>query len=76
MIANELKQDLYAVVIGDNVEEALKELSTHGVTNVIKVSSPLYREYNTETYANAKGELANKYNPDVVMIGATSRGRD
>ncbi|WP_156285972.1 electron transfer flavoprotein subunit alpha/FixB family protein [Oceanivirga salmonicida] len=76
MIAKELNQKLIAVVIGNPINIALEELKEYGVDGVIAVSSEIYTEYNTEVYEYALSTIAEKYKPNTVLIGATTRGRD
>lgn len=67
---------LTALVIGENASDAAKEAIGYGADAVILVDDPAYAVYETEAYANVMVKVIRKYDPDVVMIGATSNGRD
>ena len=67
---------LVAVVIGNNVDEAVKAASEHGADKVIVVDGPEYARYTTDAYAIALCTLVEKYGPTSMLIGATNNGRD
>ena len=67
---------LVAVVIGNNVDEAVKAASEHGADKVIVVEGPEYAHYTTDAYAIALCTLVEKYGPTSMLIGATNNGRD
>ena len=67
---------LVAVVIGNNVDEAVKAASEHGADKVIVVDGPEYAHYTTDAYAIALCTLVEKYGPTSMLIGATNNGRD
>lgn len=78
--ANELAQDLgqevVAVVLGDKITEAAKKLFKFGANQVIAVDHPALREYLTEPYAKAMYEIIKAKDPEIVIYGATAIGRD
>lgn len=67
---------LTAVVIGDQVEKAVREAGEHGADRIIVVEGAEYRQYTTDAYAYAMYTLVEKYAPLSLMIGATNNGRD
>ena len=75
-LADQLGEDLCAVVIGDKVENYFAELSQYGTNKIYAVSAPEYHSYNTLAYANAMIALIKKYNPSVVLFPSTYIGRD
>ncbi len=68
--------DLVAVLIGKNVDAAVEQVKPYGVDKIIKVEGEVYKEYNTDVFANAVIELNKKYQPNIIFIGATNSGRD
>ena len=68
--------DLVAVVIGHNVDAAVKAAGQHGADKVIVVDGPEYAHYNTDAYVIAMVTLVEKYGPTSMLVGATSNGRD
>lgn len=75
-LANQLGEELCAVLIGNQVEAYFPELSTYGTDKIYAVNSPAYQQYNTLAYANALVTLIKKYNPSVVLFPSTYVGRD
>lgn len=75
-LADQLGEELCAVVIGDNVERYFAELSQYGTDKIYAVSGPQYHDYNTTAYANAMVTLIKKYSPSVVLYPSTYIGRD
>ena len=67
---------LVGVVIGNGTEAAVHAVSCRGADRVIVVDGPEYRQYSTDAYGNALCELAEKYGPASMLIGATNNGRD
>ena len=76
MMADKVGQSLAAVVIGSGVEAAVKSAAEHGADQVIVVEDEAYKDYNTETYADAMYQLIQKYHPDTILFGASNMGRD
>ena len=76
MMAGKQGGALVAVVIGSNVDEAVKAASEHGADKVIVVDGPEYAHYTTDAYAIALCTLVEKYGPTSMLIGATNNGRD
>ena len=75
-IANELGEELIAVLLGFDNDKVAKEVSRYGADKVIYVDNFNLDIYTTEAYAQAFTTIVNNVNPDVVLVGATSIGRD
>lgn len=75
-LADQLGEELCAVIIGDNVPQYYAELSQYGTDKIYAVNGPEYHSYNTAAYANAMVTLIKKYNPSVVLYPSTFIGRD
>lgn len=76
MMAGKQGGALVAVVIGNNVDAAVKAASEHGADKVIVVEGPEYAHYTTDAYTIALVSLVEKYGPTSMLIGATNNGRD
>lgn len=76
MMAGKQGGALVAVVIGSNVDAAVKAASEHGADKVIVVDGPEYAHYTTDAYTIALCTLVEKYGPTSMLIGATNNGRD
>ena len=67
---------LAAVVIGKQVDKAVKEAGEQGADKIYVIEGDEYGVYNTDAYVNALQYLVEKYGPTSMLIGATSYGRD
>lgn len=67
---------LVAVIIGSNVDGAVKAAAEHDADKIIVIDGPEYLDYTTDAYVIAMYHLVEKYGPTTLMIGATPNGRD
>ena len=74
-LADELSVELSAVLLGSGVLELAPELIAHGADRVYVVDEPELEHFLDEPYSNVVAELLEKYNPEIVLTGATSMGR-
>ena len=74
-LAGKLGADLTAVVIGNGVEGLAKGLGAAGAKKVY-VGETSEKNYNTEIYAQAVSDLIKQAQPQIVLAGATSLGKD
>lgn len=79
-VANELaavtKEKVCAVVLGDKIKEAAKELAGYGADIIYVVEDKELKYYLTEQYSQAVYQVLKTYEPNIVLYGATSIGRD
>jgi len=75
-LAGELGQDVYAVLMGDKIKEKAQSLIEDGADGVVCVDDPMLAEYVTEPYAKALTAVIKECEPEIVLFGATSIGRD
>jgi electron transfer flavoprotein alpha subunit len=75
-LARDLGVDLAAILLGSNVEHLSDEAAGFGADTVYIVDDPVLKEYRPETYLKSVKYLAEKYAPEVFLIGATGLGRD
>ena len=76
MIADKQGGKLVAVVIGYQVDAAVKEAAEHGADQVIVADAPEYQFFTSDAYSKALVTLVEKYGPTTLLIGATPNGRD
>ena len=76
ILAADLGEKVYAVVLGDQIKDKAQSLIEAGADGVIVIDDPMLKEYVTEPYAKAITEMIKKYDPNIVLFGATSIGRD
>jgi len=75
-LADTLGVKLAAAVLGDGVRELTAKLLHYGADKVYLVEHPLLRAYQTNSYAKVIFDLIHKYEPQIVLYGATVTGRD
>ena len=75
-LADDLGQEVYAILLGENVKAKADVWIHHGADKVIVVDHPLLKEYVTEPYAKSIYTIVQRYDPEIVLFGATSIGRD
>jgi electron transfer flavoprotein alpha subunit len=75
-LASVLKEKVYAMLLGHNIATKSQDLIAYGADNVLCVDAPELEEYSTEPYAQAVAQIINERHPSIVLIGATTIGRD
>lgn len=75
-LAKPLNQEVVGVLLGSEVKNHTENLIQHGANKVIYVEDEALKEYVTEPYAKAVYDIIEKYEPEIVLYGATSIGRD
>ncbi len=74
-LADQLGEELSAVLLGDGVTCQAEDLIQHGADNVYVVDNPKLKDFQDDTYAMAMAELCEEYKPNMVLTGATALGR-
>ncbi len=67
---------LAAVALGENIRPLTEEAIAHGADLVYLIDDPVLARYRTEPYLHAMTALARKYHPEILLLGATTMGRD
>ena len=75
-LAADLGEQVVAVLLGSNVTDRAQELISYGADKVIVVDDPMLEKYATEPYAKAITAVIKEFEPEIVLYGATSIGRD
>ncbi|MCR6095293.1 electron transfer flavoprotein subunit alpha/FixB family protein [Salipaludibacillus agaradhaerens] len=75
-LADKLDVKLCGFILGDHVTEAAKSLYAYGADKVYVIEDPILKDYRTETYMKATGDLVRKYKPEIILYGATANGKD
>ena len=75
-LADELKEDLCAVVLADKNHNYEKDLAAYGADKVYMVEHDELFEYNTDVFTTVIVGLVNRHKPSVMLYGATIQGRD
>lgn len=75
-LADQLGKELAVVIAGYEVEKEVKELLHYGVDKAYYINDPLLKDFTTDGYAISIAGLIKGKKPEVVLVGATSIGRD
>lgn len=75
-LADTLEEELVAVFLGSGIKDQCQDLISHGADRVIYVDHPQLDRYLTEPYAQALDAISKFEKPNIILIGATSTGRD
>ncbi|MDX9891311.1 MAG: electron transfer flavoprotein subunit alpha/FixB family protein [Bacteroidales bacterium] len=75
-LSEKLNEQVIAILLGNQMQESAYELISYGADIVLYADSPNLADYNTEPYTQAFTQLVNTYQPSIILIGATTIGRD
>jgi electron transfer flavoprotein alpha subunit len=75
-LAKQLNISVTAVILGFNLDEAIKSLGFYGVSEVYYVNDKRLAHFTSVPYAKTITNIIKKYNPQIVLFGATTNGRD
>ena len=75
-LAETTNDKVCAALLGHNISDKAGELIAYGADEVHIVDDEKLAKFVTEPYAQAITEIARKYEPNVILFGATSIGRD
>ncbi len=71
-----IPEKILAVLIGDELSSAVKELAASGVDKIFLVEDPRFKFYSSEEYATLVADIARGQGASVVLMGATAMGKD
>lgn len=78
-LADKLGVDLAGVVLGpksDETRHAIKETYHYGADVCYICEDPALADYRNEPYTRALTDLVNTHQPEIMLLGATTLGRD
>jgi len=75
-IAEALGCELAGVLLGHQVEGIAQEAFTYGAQKVYLIDDPALTHFRTQPYLRGVVSLVKKYKPEVMLLGATTLGRD
>ncbi|MDY0242727.1 MAG: electron transfer flavoprotein subunit alpha/FixB family protein [Rhodospirillaceae bacterium] len=58
------------------IQETVADAHAYGADTVYVMADPILAEYRTQPYAKGMVDLIKKYQPEILLIGATTLGRD
>jgi electron transfer flavoprotein alpha subunit len=75
-LADDLGQELGAVLLGSGIGDAAKEAILFGADKVYAVDDPLLKDYQTDSYTAVMEKVCKQLLPDILLLGQTAMGRD
>lgn len=78
-LADMLGVELAGVVMGppgESTRSFCQEAFYHGAALCYLIEDPLLQDYRNEPYTKGLTDLVNKYQPEILFLGATTLGRD
>jgi electron transfer flavoprotein alpha subunit len=75
-IAESMGTELVALVLGSNIENAAGELGKYGAEKILVADHEALAEYLTDQYTKVAAEAVAKEDPAVVILGASTLGKD
>jgi electron transfer flavoprotein alpha subunit len=75
-LADQLETSVEAILLGDNIEEAARQLIAAGADRVYLGNSAELEVYQPEPYTEIVVNLAKEHRPEIILIGSTDMGRE
>lgn len=75
-LADELGDEVGAVLLGSGIEGIAGELGKYGVDKVYVADDPALEQYTTDAYAAAVAKVVKENDPAILLLGASVQGKD
>ena len=75
-LAAQLKTPVTAVLMGHNIQNLAQTLIEYGADIVLVVDNEHLKQYDTEAYAQVFKAVIDAKKPEIILLGATTLGRD
>jgi len=75
-LADELGEELSALLIGSEVSGLAQEAIAFGADKVYVVDDALLKDYRTDSYISVAEKVVNDVKPQILLMGQTTIGRD
>jgi len=75
-LADDLGQELCAVLAGSDISGPAQEATAFGADKVYVVDDPLLKDYQTDSYVLTLEKVVKDVMPQILILGQTSIGRD
>jgi len=75
-LADELGDEVCAVLLGSGIEGAAAELGKYGVDKVYVADAPVFAQYQTDSYANAVAKIVKEKDPAILLLSWSVIGKD
>lgn len=75
-LADKLTEDMAVIILGSGIEGLTDEMFHYGADKVYLIDDPSLKEYTTDGYVTPLFNLINENQPSILIMGATSEGKD
>lgn len=75
-LADELGDEVCAVLVGTGVEGIAGELGKYGVDKVYVADNAMFEPYTTDAHAIAVAKIVKEKDPAILLLGASAQGKD
>jgi len=75
-LADDLGQELSAVLVGSGISNLAQEAIASGADKVYVVDDPLLQDYQTDSYVSVMEKVVKQAMPQILILGQTTIGRD
>ena len=75
-LADTLGATVTAVVLGSGVDEIAGELGQYGADKIVVGDDPAVADYTTDAYTNVLFDVVKDNDPRILLLGASSQGKD
>ncbi len=75
-LADELKEGLLCILIGNQLGEIPQKAIASGADKVYTADDPLLKEYQTDSYIAVMEKVIKDVSPQILLLGQTAIGRD
>lgn len=75
-LADELGEEVCAILLGHGIEEIAGELGKYGVDRVYVADDAVFEQYTTDAYSAAVAKLIEEKDPSILLLAASVQGKD
>jgi electron transfer flavoprotein alpha subunit len=75
-LADTLGETVTAIVLGSGVEGIAGELGKYGADKILVGDDPALADYTTDAYTNVVFDVVKDNDPRILLLGASSQGKD
>ena len=75
-LADTLGETVTSVVLGSGIEGIAGELGKYGADKILVGDDPALADYATDAYANVLLDMVTNSDPRILLLGASSQGKD
>ncbi len=75
-LADQLGEEVGAVLLGCGLANAASDLARYGVDKIYLGDNAVFEPYTTDAYAAAVAKLVREKDPAILLLGASTQGKD